>query len=126
MRANDVALKIRDNNWFITDDNKILCSICGAKKDVDTNEVVDDSTAWHRKGIELGKLGRHDEALQAIDKALELNPDVSNAWYNRGIIFDNLGRYEEALQAYDKDLELNEKEYDDCHINGGTLNNLVR
>ena len=53
MGANDVASKIRDNNWFITVDNKILCSICGVTKDLDTNEAVNDSTSWHKKALNL-------------------------------------------------------------------------
>ena len=50
----------------------------------------DDANAWHRKGIELGKSGCYEEALQAFDKALGLNSDVSTAWYNKGIALDNL------------------------------------
>ena len=82
MYPNDVALKIRDNNWFITIDNKVLCPICNVTKDSDADEVDGDSKAWHRKGIEFGKSGHNEEALQAFDKALKLNPDNSIAWYN--------------------------------------------
>ena len=107
MSPDDVAWKIRDNYWLITIDNKVLCPICNVTKDSDADEVDDDSNAWHRKGIEFGKSGSYEEALRAIDKALELNPDVSTAWYNKGVALDNLGRYEEALQAFDKALALN-------------------
>ena len=63
MGSNDVALKIRDNNWFITIDNKVLCSICNVTKNFDADEPDDDSTVWHIKGIELSKLDRYEEAL---------------------------------------------------------------
>ncbi len=106
MSSNDVALKIRDNNWFITIDDKVLCSVCDVTKDFDADEVDDDSTAWHRKGVALDKLGRYEEALQAYDKALELKPNDFNAWNRKGVALDKLGRYEEAQIAFKKYLNL--------------------
>jgi tetratricopeptide (TPR) repeat protein len=106
-------LKIRDNNWFITIDDKVLCSVCDVTKDFDADEVDDDSTAWHRKGIELDKLRRYEEALQAIDKALKLKPNDFDAWHRKAGALEKLGRYEEALQAYDKAIPLCQ---DSCHL----------
>jgi tetratricopeptide (TPR) repeat protein len=123
MSLDDVAWKIRDNFWLITIDHKVLCPICNVTKDFDADEVDYDSNAWHRKGLELGKSGHYEEALQAFDKALELNSDVSTAWYNKGIALDNLGRYEEALQVYNKALELKSEDSDTWHRKGGTLDN---
>ena len=79
MSSNDVALKIRDNNWFITIDDKVLCSVCDVTKDFDADEVDDDSNAWYNKGIVLDNLGRYEEALQVYDKALELKPNDFDA-----------------------------------------------
>ena len=126
MSSNDIALKIKDNNWFITIDNKVLCPICNVTKDIDAYEVDDNSNAWHRKGVEFGKSGRYEEALQAIDKALKLNPDVFTVWYNKGVALDNLGRYEEALQAYDKAIELSPNVFNVWHRKGVALYKLVR
>ena len=56
--SNDVARKIRDNNWFITIGNKVLCPNCHVTKDIDAYEVDDNSNAWHRKGVGFGKSGR--------------------------------------------------------------------
>ena len=80
--SNDVARKIRANNWFITTDNKVLCPMCHVTKDIDAYKVDDNSDAWHRKGVEFGKSGRYEEALLAIEKALKLNPDDFIAWSN--------------------------------------------
>ncbi len=109
MSSNDVALKIRDNNWFITNDNKVLCSVCDVTKDFDADEVDDDSNAWYNKGVALRKLGRYEEALQAIDKALKLKPDDFDAWYNKCVALRKLGRYKEAQIAFKKASELNMK-----------------
>ena len=62
---------------------------------------------WRGKGIALAKLGRHDEALQAFDKAIELSPEhVPYAWTSKGDSLRDLGRYEDAINAYDEALEL--------------------
>ncbi|NQE52135.1 Photosystem I assembly protein Ycf3, partial [ANME-1 cluster archaeon GoMg3.2] len=58
------------------------------------------------RGVALDDLGRYEEALKAIDKAIVLKPDYAEAWNNRGVALDDLGRYEEALKAFDKAIEL--------------------
>jgi tetratricopeptide (TPR) repeat protein len=66
-----------------------------------------DSLAWSNKGVALIKLGRYEEALQAADKAIKLDPNLALAWSIKGIALIDLGRYEEAVQAVDKAYELN-------------------
>jgi tetratricopeptide (TPR) repeat protein len=73
----------------------------------------------------LGKLGRYEEAFQAIDKALELNPDNYGVWKNKGDVLKELGRYEEALQAIDKALELSPAHYDAWDMKKTVLDRLL-
>ena len=58
------------------------------------------------RGVALGDLGRHEEALAALDRSLELRPDPPGTHYNRGVALGRLDRHEEALAAYDRSLEL--------------------
>jgi len=51
-------------------------------------------------------LGRYEEALEALEKTLEIDPQYANAWYNKGAVLEELGRYEEAQVCYDKAREL--------------------
>ena len=76
------------------------------------HKQMNEKLAMYLDFKKLKKLGRYEEALQAIDKALELKPDYSYAWNNKGIALRNLGRHEEALQAYDKALKLKPDYFD--------------
>ena len=46
--------------------------------------------------------GQYEEALQAFDKAIEINPQYGEAWYYKGIILRELGRTTEAEAAFAK------------------------
>jgi tetratricopeptide (TPR) repeat protein len=39
--------------------------------------------AWNNKGVVLAKLGNYNEALNAFDKAIEIDPKSSLAWKNK-------------------------------------------
>ena len=78
----------------------ILVSIAGA---------AHSSDAWLKKGIALEILNKHEEAIKACDKAIEINPLDWNAWYAKGIALDKLGKSNEATKAYQKAVELNPK-----------------
>lgn len=66
----------------------------------------DDQKAWFNKGVALDALGRHEDALQAYDKATELSPKDKKAWINKGAALSELLRNEEALEAFNKAIDL--------------------
>jgi len=53
---------------------------------------------WNRLGATLANSGRSEEAIQAYERALELNPNFVRARYNLGVSCINIGCYEEAAQ----------------------------
>jgi tetratricopeptide (TPR) repeat protein len=61
---------------------------------------------WYNKGIALDDQGRSQEALEAYDKVLEIDPQFKRSWNNKGYALTNLGRYQEAIEALDKALEI--------------------
>ena len=68
--------------------------------------MSEDAADWYRKGINLGKLGRHAAALDAYNEALKLKPLYIDAWYNKGVILGKLERHEEAIRAYEEVIRL--------------------
>jgi tetratricopeptide (TPR) repeat protein len=51
-------------------------------------------------GLAYHMVGRSDTALQAFDRALELNPRYVEAHIHRGVVLSDLGRGEEAERAF--------------------------
>ncbi|MEM9003565.1 MAG: tetratricopeptide repeat protein [Cyanobacteria bacterium P01_F01_bin.86] len=54
------------------------------------------------QGVCLLHLARHQEALQACDRALALEPDHQQAWLFRGVASHRLGYWREAYACYDR------------------------
>ncbi len=98
-----------------------------------TGEVINppelqelEAWEWSNKGISLGRLGRFEEALLCLDKALELDSQYNTAWINKGHSLNNLGRFEDALGCLDKALELDPNDAAAWINKGHSLNNLGR
>jgi|WetSurMetagenome_2_1015567.scaffolds.fasta_scaffold00586_1 tetratricopeptide (TPR) repeat protein len=81
---------------------------------------------WGNKGADLFGQGKYDEALQAFNKAIEINPQLAGAWTGKGYGLKALGRYDEAVQAFDKAIEINPQDADAWNDKGDTLKALGR
>ena len=62
--------------------------------------------SWLNKGIELGIAQKHEDALNAFAKAIELDPQYAAAYYNRGLAYAHIGDYQQAIKDYNKAIEL--------------------
>src|SRR3989475_9144699 len=62
---------------------------------------------WYGKGATLILLGRYDEALRAIDTALDINPHNEVAWLNEGNAFTKLGRLVDPLRCVNAAIKVN-------------------
>lgn len=69
---------------------------CGQKT---AEEFIDE-------GIALGEQGKYNEALQAYDKAIQLNPSLALAWISKGDALMMLERCCEAAVAFSAGAEL--------------------
>jgi tetratricopeptide (TPR) repeat protein len=56
--------------------------------------------AWYNLGIFLSHLGRSPQAIEAIDKALEIHPDFAEALIARSFLLGETGRVSEALRGF--------------------------
>jgi tetratricopeptide (TPR) repeat protein len=56
--------------------------------------------AYHLLGLAFSVVGRRDDALAQLDRALALNPRYVDAHLNRAVLLNDMGRYEEAAAAF--------------------------
>ncbi len=76
-----------------------------------------NAAASQGAGVALVRLGRHDEAANALQAAIDLDPALWRAWNAFGVARDYQGLKEEAWIAFRKAAELNPGD-------GAALNNL--
>jgi tetratricopeptide (TPR) repeat protein len=62
-------------------------------------------------GIALHRQGRHDEAVKALDTAVQLKPADAAIWANFGIVLEAIERPSDALSCFQRTLLL-----DPCHL----------
>jgi tetratricopeptide (TPR) repeat protein len=68
--------------------------------------------------------GRHEAALQAIEKLLAIAPGLAEAWLGRSNILFEARRYKEALSAAEKAIALRPSLAEAWHGRGNALNEL--
>jgi tetratricopeptide (TPR) repeat protein len=61
---------------------------------------------WHDKGHCYRELKLYHKAVEALGKALEIDPDTARFWARLGDNLSRVGHTEEAVKAYEKALEL--------------------
>ncbi len=71
--------------------------------------AVREELPWYGKGATLILLGRYQEALKAIDTALDINPRNEVAWLNKGNALMKLGQHMDALRCFNAALKVNPK-----------------
>ncbi len=76
---------------------------------------------WYGKGASLILLGRYDEALKAIDTALDMNPRNEVAWLNKGNALTKMGRLVDALRCFNAALKVNPRYEVAWNNKGNTL-----
>ena len=52
-------------------------------------------------------LGFYEAAIDAYERAIELNPENADFWAGKGLALQNLEEYPDAIAAFQKALELN-------------------
>lgn len=73
---------------------------------------------YAKQGDKFFTQGCYDEAVQAYDRALQLDCHGVEVWNNRGVVLTKLQRYHEAIASYEKALQLR-SEYADAWNNRG-------
>ncbi len=54
----------------------------------------------------VNNCNRFEEALECLNKSLEIDPAFTEAWYVKGVALHNLGRYLDAQYCFDRAIAL--------------------
>ncbi|MHB8764161.1 MAG: tetratricopeptide repeat protein [Deferrisomatales bacterium] len=65
-----------------------------------------DASTWFNLGFVRGELGKHREAIEALQAAARLNPNLDRAWYGLGLARAALGEHALAIPAFDETTRL--------------------
>jgi tetratricopeptide (TPR) repeat protein len=76
--------------------------------------------AYNNRGLEFGKAGLFDKAIEDFTMAIRINPSYSLAYNNLGYTYYLLGQRERALDGYNKAIEL-DRNYARAYVNRGVL-----
>jgi len=63
--------------------------------------------ALYGKGAALVAVGRLDDALEVLDRALSSDPGNEIAWVNKGTALTRMGRLQDALKCYNSAIRIN-------------------
>ena len=77
-------------------------------------------------GAALSRQGRHEEALKAFDKAVQLKPDDAALWKAMGDALLGLQRYDHALLSFQHVLKLDSRNQDAAYKSGVLLHDAGR
>ncbi len=63
----------------------------------------------HQSGDAYVNKGQYDRAIEAFNRAIEINPRHADAYNNRGLAYVNKGQYDHAISDFNKAIEINPK-----------------
>jgi glycosyltransferase involved in cell wall biosynthesis len=90
-----------------------------ARKKVD-EQTRPDEKALHELAVQAAEIGKYEEALEHLEKAVAVNPGFAPAYQSIGNNYYNLSRYGEALTAYKRAMQL-DPDMRDSVLMRGTL-----
>ena len=69
----------------------------------------ENGDAWYRLGVALADAGQKEGAIDAYQKAIQLDEKLAYPWDRLGNVYRRQGRYDQAIAAYQKAIQLDEK-----------------
>jgi tetratricopeptide (TPR) repeat protein len=104
------ALTLNPRNWDAAHESGTLLNQTGRREqalahfklcaELTPNNTADHATTFNNLGNVLQALGRSEEALRWLDRALNERPDFVQAISNKAIVLGQLRRFDEALATY--------------------------
>ena len=89
------------------------------KKTRDLTVQFTKATAlWSLLGASAAQIGQLDQAVQAFEKMISINPNEASSYYNLGNVLQEQGKLKKAMEAYNKAIAL-KSDYAEAYNNIG-------
>ncbi len=102
--------RVREARWRHGQSSSVWVQTRLAYRMIPMAPVADRSAMsaddWHSRGRALLWKSKHQEAIEAYTRAVELDPKLIKSYNNRAIIYRQLDDYDRALADYDKMLAI--------------------
>lgn len=130
-KPNEVK-KLLQANWSATNDEEIGIRytryLLGMEQNEEALKIASQVVEKHETprtltelSLVLVVLGRYDEAIIQMEKAIELDPSFDRALRGLSFCFTKLNRAEEAIEYADRALSINDKHYRNLQAKGDAL-----
>ena len=70
------------------------------------SKAPNSPTLHNNLGMVYGELGRYQDAVEALKRAIRIQPDLAEVHYNLGNAYQRLGRYQDAVEPYKQALRI--------------------
>lgn len=111
VQVNTTLLKVETNAPPSLSTGEIQSTIADLMKEPPPGQTA-TAFDWLRYGNQLWRVRRYQEALRAIDRAIELKPSFHQAYYVKGLILLVQEQFEPAITAFDQAIQLQPQFYE--------------
>ena len=83
-----------------------------------TVQFTKATALWSLLGASAAQIGQLDQAVQAFEKMISINPNEASSYYNLGNVLQEQGKLKKAIEAYNKAIAL-KSDYAEAYNNIG-------
>jgi tetratricopeptide (TPR) repeat protein len=87
-------------------ENKTYVGLYMRGREVDHAVLILPALILHNEGLALHSQGKYDEAIQAYEKAIKIDPRHAAAWNDKGLALYSQEKYDEAIKCFDEAIRL--------------------
>jgi tetratricopeptide (TPR) repeat protein len=127
IKAYDEAIRLDPKNVYAWNKKGLALYLMGVTMDIcyNINTTGPESPLEYSSSCETIS-SKLNEAIEAFDETIKLDPKNVTAWNNKGKAFNRLNRNDEAIKAYDEAIRLNPKDAYVWNNKGSALDFLGR
>jgi tetratricopeptide (TPR) repeat protein len=107
----------------VKDDRHSVDPLKGDDSIIKSYTITQSATSLNTEGLALYYKNKYDDAIEAYDEAIRIDPNYVDSWTNKGNALLMQENYVDALKAYDKAISLDPNDFEAWNNKGIALKN---